>query len=256
VALVTPHNTHCPLTVQALNAGKHVVTEKVMCLDVAEADAMIGAAKKHNRVLSVFQNRRWDNDYLTVKQAVKDGLLGDLFLIESTVNGYGEPGGWRREKRYGGGMLYDWGAHLIDQIVQLMLPARPVRVFADLQHRVWNLDTETQALVMTQFSNGCTAIVDVGSISWQNKPRWIVRGEKGAFKGEWGDAALRTQVGGLRGEFKLEMVKGDWKEYYRNLSAVLNDGAELIVKPEEVRISIQIIEAAFKSAESGQAISL
>lgn len=256
VVLVTPHDTHAPLALQALRAGKHVVTEKVMCLTLAEADAMIAVAKERGRLLSVFQNRRWDSDYLTVRKAVESGLLGRMFLIESTVNGYGEPTGWRRERKHGGGMLYDWGAHLWDQIVQLMLPAKPVRVFADLQCRVWEVDTETQALVITQFDNGCTAVVDVGSISWLNKPRWLVRGEKGAIRMEWNQGVLRTQLGGLRGEMQLEMIKGDWKDYYRNLSAVLNEGAELMVKPEEVRISIQIIEAAFRSAELGQAVEI
>ncbi|MCW5934763.1 MAG: Gfo/Idh/MocA family oxidoreductase [Fimbriimonadia bacterium] len=254
VTTVTPHDTHAPLIIQALNAGKHAITEKVMCLNAAEADAMIAAAKQNNRLLSVFHNRRWDSDYLTVKKAVQSGALGALFMIESTVNGYGKPGGWRGVKKHGGGMLYDWGAHLIDQIVQMLLPSKPIRIYADIQERVWTeLDIETQAQVHIKFDNGCAAVVDVGCISLQNRPRWLVRGEKGAVKGEWDKLFLKTPD---QDPVELEKVAGDWKDYYRNISAVLNEGAELLVKPEEVRIVMQVIDAAFESARTGESVKL
>lgn len=256
VVLVTPHDTHAPLAVQALRAGKHCATEKPMCMSVREADEMISAAQDTGRTLTVFHNRRWDSDYLTVSNAVKSGLLGNVFLIESTVNGFGEPMGWRREKKHGGGNLYDWGAHLWDQIARLLAPARPARVFADLQHRVWNVDTETQATVMCQFDNGATATVDVGCVSWQSKPRWIVRGEKAALVGQWDSATIKGEFGGVRGEMQIEMIKGDWKDFYRNLSGAIAGTAELAVKPQEARTAIQIIEAAVQSFESGQAIAI
>lgn len=259
VVVVTPHDTHAALTIEALDAGRHVVCEKAMCLNVAEADAMIKAARRNKKMLSVFQNRRWDSDYVTVKAAIESGLLGEVFDIQSSVGGYGRPGGWRAVKKHGGGMLYDWGAHLVDQVVQ-MVPAKPVRVYANMQYRVWDVDVETQALVNIHFANGCDAHIDVGNISWIPAPRWFVRGEKGALtKQTLGDetkAVVRTKINGNTVEMTLDPVKTSWNSYYENIRDHLTEGAELIVKPEQCRTAIGIIQAAFISAKEGRAVPL
>lgn len=257
VVLVTPHETHAPMAIAALSAGKHVVTEKVMCLNVAEADAMIAAAKKAGKLLSVFQNRRWDSDYVTVKHVVEQGMLGTVFQIASCVDGFGQPGGWRAHKKHGGGMLYDWGAHLTDQMVQLA-QSDPDTVYAQIESRVWNVDVDTFAKVMVRFKNGLVGEIEVGCISWIPRPRWLVRGEKGALLLEgWDDQfRLRTQVNGINTEMRFDKLPSSWGEYYRNISAVLNEGAELAVKPEQVRKAIQVIEAAFRSAETGQSVKV
>jgi len=257
VVLATPHDTHAPMAIAALQAGKHVITEKVMCLNVAEADAMIAAAKKAGKLLSVFQNRRWDSDYVTVRHVVEQGMLGEVFQIASCVDGYGQPGGWRAHKKHGGGMLYDWGAHLTDQMVQLA-KSGPDTVFAQMESRVWSVDVDTFAKVMVRFKNGLVGEIEVGCISWIPRPRWHVRGEKGALLLEgWDDQfRLRTEVNGIKTEMRFDKLPSSWQSYYQNISAVLNEGAELAVKPEEVRKAIQIIEAAFRSAETGQAVRI
>lgn len=128
VVPVTPHDTRALFAIKALRAGKHVLTEKVMCLNAAEADAMIQAARESGKALTVFHNQRWDSDFLTVKKAIDSGVLGEVFLIESCVTNYDKPFGWRAEKRHGGGQVYDWGVHLFDQAVQL-IQAEPAVVF-------------------------------------------------------------------------------------------------------------------------------
>lgn len=257
VSLVTPHDTHAPLAIKALKAGRHVLTEKVMCLDTAEADAMIEAARESGKMLSVFHNRRWDSDFLTVKKAVDDGMLGDIFLIESAVSVYARPSGWRALKKHGGGQLYDWGAHLFDQALQL-IPAEPVAVFADIQRRVWDVDVDTFAKVIVRFDNGCLFEADLGNVQWTSKPRWRVFGENGTLVKESFDpeekARVKTTVSGVPADLQIDSIPGDWGEVYKNVSDHLNEGAELAVKPEDVRQSIAIIEAAFQSAESGQSV--
>ena len=257
VVLVTPHDTHAPMAIAALKAGKHVITEKVMCLSVAEADAMIAAAQKAGKVLSVYQNRRWDSDFVTVKHVVQTGMLGEVFSVASCADGYGQPGGWRTHKKHGGGLLYDWGAHLTDQMVQLA-DSDPETVFAQIESRVWNVDVDTFAKVVVRFKNGLVGDIEVGCISWIPRPRWLVRGEKGALLlKSWDDQfRLRTHVNGINTEMRFDKLQSSWQEYYANISAVLNKGAELAVKPEQVRKAIQIIEAAFRSAETGEAVKI
>ena len=120
VVLATPNDLHAPHAIQALAAGKHVVTDKPMCLSMAEADQMIAASQAHDRLLSVFQNRRWDGDFLAVKDALAQGLLGEPFLLEMFWGQYGPPRGWRSIARHGGGKFFDLGAHLVDQALQLI----------------------------------------------------------------------------------------------------------------------------------------
>ncbi|NLX41934.1 MAG: Gfo/Idh/MocA family oxidoreductase, partial [Chloroflexi bacterium] len=120
VILATPHNTHHALSIQAMNAGRHVVTDKVMAMNAPEAEEMIAVARQNKVMLSVFHNRRWDWDYLTVKQVVESGMLGEPFLYHAAIAGYGAPRGWRGVKAQSAGIMYDWGAHFMDQALQLV----------------------------------------------------------------------------------------------------------------------------------------
>jgi len=259
VVLITPHDTHAPLSIQASRAGKHVLTEKVMCLSVAEADAMIEAASQAGRMLSVYQNRRWDGDYLLVRSVLESGVLGDVFQVESSVNGHWFPVGWRGSRAHGGGMLYDWGAHLADQLVQLLLPAKPKAVFATQRfggHE--GVDVETQSTVSITFENGVVAQFDVGCVSHLSRPRWLIRGEAAALRMEgWDMALVRGGIhGDLSGDLTLKAPDSAWRTVYENVRDHLLEGKELAVKPDEVRLSVAILEAARRSAETGEAVLL
>lgn len=257
VVLITPHDTHAPLSVQASRAGKHVVTEKVMCLNTKEADEMIEAAAAANRLLTVYQNRRWDGDYLTVRRVMESGLLGEVFSIESSVNGWWFPAGWRGEKKRGGGMVYDWGAHLADQLVQLMLPSRPKQVFATFHSGGHAVDIETQTTISVLFDNSVMAQIDVGCVSHFTRPRWLVRGHSAALKmPDWETAQLKGVFSGVSGDLSVDVEKGKWANFYSNLSAHLNEGEKIAVDPAEVRIAIGILEAAFESGRTGASVGV
>ncbi len=248
VVLVTPHHTHHSLSVQASRAGKHVVTEKVMCLSVREADEMMESARQAGKMLTVYQNRRWDGDFLAVKRLWESGALGRVFSVQSCVNGFFRPAGWRAEKRFGGGMLYDWGAHLIDQVLTLFAPEKPLGVYATLYYGGQDVDVETQATVILNFSEGRIALVDVGCVSYLHPPRWVIRGEQGAvIMHDWENGSLRQGTQGDPVETPIKAEPSAWEAFYQNVSRHLNDGEELAVKPEEARLTVQVIESAFES---------
>ena len=276
VVIATPHDTHLELATKCMDAGKHVVVDKAMCMNTAQADAMIQSSKKNNVMLSIFQNRRWDGGYLTVKKAIADGLLGDVFLIQTTILGYGPPRSWRGVKAQVGGQIYDWGAHLVDQALRIV-PSEVDTVFCDPQHRKWDIDIESHLNCIIRFKNGVSYGIELSNICRIRKPRWFVLGDAGtlvktgldpqeramingdidsAKEAPENRAKVITEVNGEVKEMTLETIPGHWRSFYQNISDVLNKGAELAVKPEEVRENMRLIDAVVKSAETGASVKM
>ncbi len=275
VVLATPHDTHAALAIKAMNAGKHVVTDKIMAMNTAEADAMITTSQRNNVMLSVFHNRRWDWDYLTVKKVIEDGLLGTPYLFQVAIMRYGRPGGWRSIKKNSGGILYDWPAHFVDQALQLV--QTPIEsVFCDIHYNPkWDVDIGNYANLIIKFHNDVRYQIEIGNLSKAEKPRWYVVGDSGGLI-KYGldpqegpmregniDAAVEepanyakvwTEAGGEEREIVVESVRSTWKSYYQNIADVLNKDAALAVKPEEVRKVMQIYDAAMQSAKTGEIV--
>ena len=256
--IITPHNTHYKLAVQCLQAGKHVVVEKPMCITYAEAMGMIEAARKHDRMLSVFHNRRWDGQYLTIKKCLADGLLGDIFHIEAFHGGFSKPRDWWRSiKKISGGSFYDWGAHFLDWTLGLVPEAKMVGVTGFYHENVvWkNCTNEDQAQVLIRFDTGCVADVQMSEIAYVPRATWRILGTKGAIEDWWRDSlTVHTQVKGYPAKMEIKYQEGRWADYYRNIGDHLTKGAELIVKPEQSARTIAIMECAEKSAKQGQTL--
>lgn len=274
IVLATPHDTHAPLAIRALQAGKHVVTDKVMCLTLAEADAMIAAARRAGRMLSVFQNRRWDWDYQTVRRIIDADLIGRPYLFESAVLSYGDPRTWRADPARSGGVLHDWGAHLLDQALQ-MVDSPVVEVFShigrvDAAPAIGNFGRLT-----LRFADGTLFDITCGNRGRAGKPRWLVLGDRGTIvrealdpqeaamrrgdilgANEDADARTRVQtvVAGSPTEVRVESVRSSWTAYYQNISDVLHNRASLAVTPESVRRSIAVYAAAEQAVASGRSV--
>ena len=274
IVLATPHDTHAELAVQALEAGKHVVTDKVMCLSVAEADAMIAAARRADRVLSVFHNRRWDWDYQTVRRIIGEGLIGRPYLFESAVMNYGNPRGWRGDPARSGGVLHDWGAHLLDQALQLV-DAPVVEVFSHVSHAGDGPAIGNFGRLTLRFEDGTLFDISCGNRARPGKPRWLVFGDRGVIIREALDpqepamnrgdimaaredagarTRVRTSVDGNPVEMAIESVRSSWTAYYQNISDTLHGRAELAVTPESVRRSIAVYEAAARAQAEGRSV--
>jgi predicted dehydrogenase len=254
--VVLPHHIHAEIAIQCLKAGKHVITEKPMCTSVAQADAMIQAARRAGKMLSVFHNRRHDGDYLAIKEVIDQGLIGEVFLIEAYGAGYGHPGTWwRSDKQISGGAMFDWGAHFVDWILNLT-PSDVVGVDGYFQKRVWmDVTNEDYTKAVLRFRNGCAAELELGNLSAAGKPRWRILGTKGAIVDTGREPfTVKVEHAGRIATMELPYKKSDWQAYYNGIAAHLTQGAELDVKPEEGRRIIAVLEAAEKSSKVGRTI--
>src|SRR5262245_56793826 len=181
VVLATPHDTHAELAVRALEAGKHVVVDKPMAITLAEADRMVEAANRSGRMLSVFHNRRWDWDYLTVRKLLAEGLIGRPYLFETAVLNYRPPRTtWRSTTATMGSLVHDWGAHLVDHALRLV-PSPVARVHCQIAHPRPVPEIGNYARLDMTFADGTLYSAEAGNLVRAPKPRWWVVGEEGTL---------------------------------------------------------------------------
>jgi len=261
-AVVVPHRWHAPTALTCLRGGLHVVVEKPMAITIAECTAMIEAAGAAGRVLSVYHNRRWDGDFLTLRDLIRQGTVGEVFHIEHFMGGYGRPGGgWRADKAISGGALYDWGAHFVDWTLGLM-DAPMVSVTGFAQKRVWtDVTNEDQVQALVRFAGGQVADLQTSSISLGGKPRWRILGTAGAIldRGDRvgregrGACLVRVPVRGHQAEFQVPYQDGGRGGFYAQLLEHIRGRGPNPVSPASARRVIAVLELAGRSASSGQA---
>ena len=256
VSVVLPHNLHAAVAIECLKAGKHVIVEKPMCITIAEATEMISTAKENDVMLSVYHNRRWDKDFWTLRGLVKSGVIGEVFHVEMWGGSYGKPRAdwWRSSKEVSGGAMYDWGAHYLDWLLNIM-PAKMINVTGFFHpNRVWSdISNEDHVQAVIRFANDAVADVQMSQIAKAGKPRWRVLGEKGAIVSEKDKFRVYSVEKGWPEEQEVEFKDRPGPGYYDNIVAHLQKGDELIVKPEEARRVIAVMELAEKSSKSHQA---
>ncbi|AUS09587.1 oxidoreductase [Laceyella sacchari] len=281
VVITTPNDTHFPYAKEALLSGKHLVIEKPFVIDVAEADELIKLATEQNRILSVYHNRRYDSDFLTVKQVVKQGLLGTVHTYEAHFDRYRPEVRirWREQDVPGAGVLYDLGPHLIDQAIQLFGP--PQTVWADLlMQRPQAQVTDCFHLILG-YENGLRAILRAGCLVKAPGPRYQVHGSLGTLTkygmdpqeemlkqgmkpGDpgWGQespefqATLSTTVQGVEMQGTVPTLTGGYETYYQQLAQAIRGQADVPVSAQEARLTMQVISAAIVSAHEGRVVKI
>lgn len=281
VLVSTPNDLHRPIAIQAMRAGKNVVSEKPVTLSSEDLEEMIRVSEETGMLFTVHQNRRWDEDFLTMKKIYDEKLLGSVFRIESRVHGSrGIPGDWRQEKERGGGMVLDWGVHLLDQIL-MMLPGKLVRVYATMTN-VTNTLVDDGFTAELTFECGTQVLVEVGTSNFISLPRWYMLGQDGtAVIEDWSlkgkivravgvnekditpviTAAGLTKTMAPRREDtirteELPIVTSDIHDFYRNVMAAIRSEEEPRIKLPEVMRVMKLMEAIFESAETGRAVEL
>jgi scyllo-inositol 2-dehydrogenase (NADP+) len=268
VSVVIPHNQHFPAARQTLAAGRHTVIDKPFCLTVEQGRRIIAAARKHRRLLSVFHNRRWDADFVTMRRLIERGVIGRPRYIESRVSSAWRmrKGPWRADRRQMGGLLYDWAAHCIDQCL-LLMPGRAVTVYGLAQRDIpceKGFDVEDRAQVQINFDDGAAAIVAWNLSSPAPQPRWIIEGDQGGIRSDRevssnldskNEGGVSLYIVGKDRKCEPKVVpfaKTTWLGYYRNVSQALRGQAALNVKPEQALRHVAICEAMYRSVKSGQ----
>ena len=280
VVITTPNAAHYPLAMQALKAGKHVVVDKPFTINTKEADELIKLADEKKLILSVYQSRRFDSDFYTIQKIIDNGLLGDIVELESRFDrfrNYLKPNAWREEDVPGAGILYDLGAHLIDQ-AQILF-GLPMAVTADIRiQRQGGKANDNFELILHYPTIKVT--LKGGMLVREPLPRFILLGNNGSFvkygldvqeealkagfnpetKPGWGVepesiwGTINTEINGQHFIGKIQSERGNYADFYLNIYKVISGKEALIVTPLQARNNIRIIELATQSQQERRTV--
>jgi predicted dehydrogenase len=274
VVVSTPPNSHAAWAQRVIASGKHVIVEKPFAIRTAEADAVLDAAHDADLLAVVYQNRRYDPDYVALRKLVRAGVLGDVFHVETFVGGYGHPCNlWHSDADVSGGAFYDWGSHFIDQMLDL-IPGDIDYVTA-VEHKLqwFDVTNADQSRVTVHFANGVEAEFVHSDLAAALKPRWYVLGTKGAVVGHWRTEKIvsRNDVGTLvedvlapadsppvmelySGDGAISTIPtplGDPYGFHHELADYLHYGVPMTVTGAQSRRVLSVMEAAALSAADG-----
>jgi scyllo-inositol 2-dehydrogenase (NADP+) len=279
LTLAVPNDCHKPIAVAAMRSGKNVICEKPVALSSGELQEMIDASQETGMLFTVHQNRRWDEDFLIMKKIYDENMLGRVFTIESRVHGSrGVPGDWRNKKRRGGGMILDWGVHLLDQLLQ-MVPYDVVSVFCTVSN-VTNDEVDDGFHAVLTFADGLTVIAEVGTNNFIQLPRWYMLGENGSavirnwqldgeivkvFDWEHRDAVPVDTAAGFTKTmaprtaetvqtYPLPTVTADVRDFYRNVFAAVEKGDRQQITHAQMMRTIRLMEALAHSAANNAVV--
>lgn len=280
VVVTTPNRFHVPISLAAIEAGLHVVVDKPLAPTADEARRAVSAALEAGLVFTVFQNRRLDGDFLTVKKLVDEGVLGGIIRFESRFERWRpqvDVGGWRElgAPEEGGGVLLDFGAHLVDQAVQLF--GRPTHVYAEVERRRRGAEVDDDVFVALTHVDGVRSHLWMSLIAGSLGPRFRVLGLEGAYE-KVGLDPQEDQLGAgiepsqeaygvepreswgrlVRGDDRepVQTEPGAYPRFYAGVAAAIRDGTAPPVDPEDAVGTLEILEAASASAATGEVVRI
>ena len=282
VVIASPNTHHFSLAKEAIMAGKHIVIDKPFTVTSAEADELICLAKEQGRIMSIFQNRRWDSDFKTLKKVVDSDLLGNLVECEIHMDRYRnyiKDRAWREDDIPGSGVLFDLGSHLIDQALTLF--GIPNAITADLRMQRQVAKTTDNFELILHY-NKLKVTLKSGMLVRAALPHFILLGENGSFakygvdiqeedlkagltpftKNNWGEepeelyGTICTTANGLDINGKVKSEKGDYREYYLNIYDAIVEKGDLAVTPQQGRNIIRLIEYAIESNQKKCTINI
>lgn len=274
VVVATPNRFHVPIAIRALATGRHVVVDKPIAMDIAEAERLIEAASAAGRLLSVFQNRRWDGDFMTLRRLIAEGTLGSIDSLEARFERSSPVGPeWRESALEAGGPLRDLGSHLVDQSLILFGPAR--RVWAQTDRRRPGTEVDDAVFIAIDHEGGVRSRLWTSLIAAHVGPRLRVRGLAGEYVKDDLDAQEAQLVGGmLPGEpgfgqepperygrlygmdgsvSRVPTEPGRYRAFYELMRDAVRGGGPVPVDPTDSLRVLRVLEAAERAASSGTA---
>ncbi len=264
VAIITPHNTHAELALQCLRAGRHVVCEKPLAITTAECDVILQASCENNAVASTFHNRHWDGCILQAVKTIREqGLIGEVYRIDAHMGGYGKPRDWwRSSKTISGGIMYDWGVHLLEYSLQIMDgELTEVCGFAKngfwADQLPWKEDSnEDEGFAVARFDNGKWITLKMSSLECNPKQGSVeFYGVKGCYIMSGKDYESRyVDENGDMVTHKASNPEGEQWRYYQNVADHLVKDEPLVITTEWARRPIQILDMANRSARQGHSL--
>ncbi|MCL1887842.1 MAG: Gfo/Idh/MocA family oxidoreductase [Kiritimatiellaeota bacterium] len=264
LAVITPHSLHAPLAIQCLKAGRHAVCEKPMACTTAECDAMIAEAKKRKLVVSTYHNRHWDGQIRETLAHVEKGQIGDIVRVECRFpSGYNKPGEtWRSSMSMSGGILYDWGVHLIEWALQV-IKSEIVEVSGFSHSGFWGNQTswkkdgiEDEATAVVRFKSGCLLTLRISNLDANERSNLLeVIGTKGQYHFDWMGWYFTTHPKAGETLFLKGRNPGNQSEkFYQNIADHLVKGTPLVITGEFARRPIHILDLAVQSAKLSKAL--
>jgi len=269
--VIVPHIYHAQVAKPLLHAGLHVITEKPFTVHVAEANELIALAKQKGVMVSAYHNRHWDMDIMSLKEIIDRGDIGDLFSIECNMVGYGLPSqAWRSDKSISGGLLYDWGAHQIEKMLQLVPRYdssgnrinKRASLHGNFLKEVWHSSTnEDFCRAYAKFDTGLEAQLLASTIHASPRPLWTVQGTRGSIVMETGDGAATVTLADPGGRHLTSNVKpynngNKWSNYYKNIADHLLSGLPLTITGEWAKGPIQLIEGCEEASKSNKIVEI
>jgi predicted dehydrogenase len=260
VVIATPNDTHAPLAEAALRVGKHVVVDKPFTVTLAEARALAATSAAVERALSVFQNRRWDSDFLGIARELAAGRIGEVVEFRSEISRFRPQvrDRWRERAGPGAGIWYDLAPHLVDQALVLFGPPETIQADLLVQRRSGSTIDWFHAVL----GYGRTRVIlTSSSIAADSGMRFLVRGTNGSLTNRRGDLQddhvsdpLIFVTGGEAASIEIATPRGDHRDYYLALRDALRGEGELPVTPAQATTLMAILEAGVQSSDEGRVV--
>jgi scyllo-inositol 2-dehydrogenase (NADP+) len=284
LVIASPNNSHAPLAMAGLESGLNLVIDKPMGISVAECQQLVATSRKQEKLLTVFQNRRWDADFLTISLLLRSNSLGSINRLESRFERWRpvpRANSWRELGRAadGGGILFDLGAHLIDQALTLF--GRPETVYAEMNARRPGVASDDDCFVALTFAGGITAHLWMSHIARKSGARFRLCGMQGTFEkfgldpqedalragrrpntASWGSepsdcwGTIASERDGLHYEGRVETLHGDYPAFYKQMRDAMRGLGPVPVDPMDGVLTLQVIEAARMSARQKVVVEL